>query len=51
MAKTPIFSPYVVFGGPPKQAAIIVAIPSPNIDRSKPGSSIKSLFTTLLKTN
>ena len=40
IANTPIFSPYVVFGGPPINALINVPNPSPNKERCKPGSLI-----------
>ena len=38
-----MFSPYVVFAGPPKNPATNVAIPSPNKVLSNPGSFIRSL--------
>lgn len=37
---TPVFSPYVVFAGPPINPAKAVARPSPNRVRCNPGSSI-----------
>ena len=46
---TDVFSPYVVFAGPPINPATKVAIPSPNKVLSKPGSLIKSLPIILLK--
>ena len=50
IASTPMFSPYVVFGGPPISDAINVATPSPKIERCKPGFSIKSLLITFPST-
>ena len=38
-----MFSPYVVFAGPPNAPATNVAKPSPNNVLSSPGSLIKSL--------
>ena len=46
IAITPMFSPYVVFGGPPHTAAHAVARPSPTSVRCKPGSFKKSFPTT-----
>ncbi len=37
-ASTPVFSPYVVFAGPPKSEARVVARPSPMRVRCRPGS-------------
>ena len=42
---TEVFSPYVVFAGPPINPAKNVATPSPNNVLSNPGSLIKSLPT------
>lgn len=39
IANTPMFSPYVVFGGPPISALINVPIPSPSNERCNPGLS------------
>ena len=50
MAKTPIFSPYVVFGVAPKKPERMLAIPSPNNERSSPGSFMRSRPTMLLVT-
>ena len=50
IASTPIFSPYVVFGVAPKKPERILARPSPNKERSKPGSFIRSFDTMLLVT-
>ena len=47
---TPVFSPYVVLAGPPKNADTAVAIPSPDNVRDKPGSFKKFLFVILLNT-
>ena len=44
---TEVFSPYVVFAGPPINPAKNVAIPSPNNVLSNPGSFNKSLFIIL----
>src|SRR5699024_4605692 len=51
IASTPMFSPYVVFGVEPTKLEIMVAIPFPNKERSRPGSFVKSLLTILLVTN
>ena len=40
-SNTPVFSPYVVFAGPPMAPANAVASPSPIKVRCRPGSSIK----------
>ena len=50
IASTPMFSPYVVFGVAPKKPERMFAKPSPNKERSKPGSFIRSLDTILLVT-
>ena len=47
---TEVFSPYVVFAGPPINAATAVATPSPITVLSSPGSSIKSLSIIELNT-
>ena len=46
IASTPMFSPYVVLGGPPKSDANIIAVPSAKIERCNPGSFKKFLPTT-----
>ena len=45
---TEVFSPYVVFAGPPSNPATIVAIPSPSKVLSNPGSFNKSFPTIAL---
>jgi len=46
MAMTPMFSPYVVFGGPPSRPETAVATPSPASDRWSPGSFTSFCPTT-----
>ena len=48
MASTAVFSPYVVFAGPPSKALAMVATPSPRTVRCNPGSFMKSLPHTVL---
>ena len=50
IATTPVFSPYVVFAGPPSAAETNVANPSPKSVLSRPGSCKKSRFVMLPKT-
>src|SRR5699024_9146141 len=45
IASTPIFSPYVVLGVDPSKLEIIVDIPLPISERSRPGSLTRSFFT------
>ena len=47
MARTPMFSPYVVFGVEPKKPEMIVERPLPKIERSRPGSFVR-LWPTML---
>lgn len=46
IAKTPVFSEYVVFATDPISPANIVAIPSPRIVLCRPGSLTKSFSQT-----
>ena len=46
MARTPVFSPYVVIAGPPRRPAMKRATPSPSKVKCKPGSSKKFFPTT-----
>lgn len=47
MASTPMFSPYVVFGVEPKKPEMMVERPLPKMERSRPGSFVRSWPTML----
>ena len=50
MARTPMFSPYVVFGVEPKKPEMMVDRPLPKMERSTPGSYVRSWPTKLPET-
>src|SRR5699024_5470428 len=51
LASAPLPPPQVALGGEPTKLEIMVDIPFPNKQRSRPGSFVKSLLTILLVTN